>query len=471
MSAVAYGAPELPILLTISAFLYLLNVTEVLFSSLINAGLIGSLSVGIVFGPEASNILPAYIQSTFIILGYIGLILLVFEAGLSTNITLLYHNMLLSLAVALCGVLFPIAISLLLLHFGFGYTTLQAFGAGASLCSTSLGTTLALLRPELRKTRTGAVLMSAALLDDIAGLVLAAIIQSLPTNGSSLSGNTISWRTIARPILVSFAFAFCTPISAYLLGKIMMRIPPIWKNFLHDAWSQLFCIVSVLCGFVAGARYAGTSELFGAYLAGAFLSYVFGLPPHNPASDNRDITTTSPSCLHTPHESFTRYLLPLLQHIFSPIFFASIGAALPIRSLVSADGSRRVIWRGLVYSFLMVFAKAIVGFWLLIWPDRSSGFGWCGTRKNARPKTEENSHAPSAGMSRIQSATLVGLAMVARGEIALIVAQLARPILMDGTSQETTEPFAVVIWAILVTTVSGALGVGFLFRSWDKRSL
>lgn len=490
MSIVAYEAPNLPILLTISSFLYLLNVAEDIFSSLINAGLIGSLSVGIIFGPEASNILPAYIQSTFIILGYIGLILLVFEAGLSTDINLLYHNILLSLSVALCGVILPIAISLLLLHFGFGYTTLQAFGAGASLCSTSLGTTLALLRPELRQTRTGAVLMSAALLDDITGLVFAAIIQSLPYKGSSSSG-TISWQTIVRPILVSFAFAFVTPALAYLLRKFLTKVPPMWKNITHSEQIQLFWIVSVLSGFVAGTRYAGTSELFGAYLAGTFLSYVSLSPSQNLRSDCHDIAT-SPSPHLTPLETFTKYLLPLLQRIFSPIFFASIGTALPIRSLVSADGSRRVIWRGLVYSLLMILAKAVVGFWFLVWPDPHSGLGWCGARRNTnRTKTrnsrdpggrsttpgrevDENQETKSTSapeMSHAHSATLIGLAMVARGEIALIVAQLARPLLMGGTWQETAEPFAVVIWAILITTVSGALGVGFFLRRWDKRSL
>ena len=55
--------------------------------------------------------------------------------------------------------------------------------------------------------------------------------------------------------------------------------------------------------------------------------------------------------------------------------------------------------------------------------------------------------------------------MVARGEIALIVAQLARGLLVSGVDE---EPFAVVIWGILVSTLGGALGVGMLLRSWAK---
>jgi len=113
-------------------------------------------------------------------LGYLGLLLIVFEAGLSTNR------------------------SIILLTFGYGYSALQGLAAGAALCSTSLGTTLALLDPSLRQTRVGSVLISAALVDDIAGLVIAAIISHLSTSDSV----PITWEMIVRPILVSSALPF-----------------------------------------------------------------------------------------------------------------------------------------------------------------------------------------------------------------------------------------------------------------------
>lgn len=75
---VPYETPEIALLLTISSFLYILNIADALFSSLINAGLIGPLAIGVVFGPQASNILPEYIQASFIVLGYIGILLFVF---------------------------------------------------------------------------------------------------------------------------------------------------------------------------------------------------------------------------------------------------------------------------------------------------------------------------------------------------------------------------------------------------------
>ncbi|KAF9463242.1 Cation/H+ exchanger [Collybia nuda] len=468
MKSIPYEAPELPILLTISSYIYLLNIAEATFNSLINAGLIGSLALGVIFGPEASNLLPDYIQHTFILLGYIGLLLLVFEAGLSTDISLLYHNIFLSLVVALTGVGLPIALSLLLLAHGYGYSLLQAFGAGAALCSTSLGTTLALLRPGLRQTKTGAVLLSAALLDDIIGLVFAAIIPNLPYEGSS-SPNSIAWYTVARPILVSLAFAFGTPALAYILSRLLWKSPPLCRARFFTKQMQLLLIVSVTSGFVAGAQYAGTSELFGAYLAGTSLSYIFSVP----TLPTLRVTTSQSQvpCLHDMKDTFAVFIQPLLHHIFSPIFFASIGMAIPIRSLVFVDGSRRVIWRGIVYSFLMILAKTTVGAWMLVHKVSHPRLGWCyWSKKSMRSHKSNKKESGNAKteLTHTQSAALVGLAMVARGEIALIVAQLARPLLVVGTFENNTEAYAVVIWAILITTVSGALGVGLLLRSWDK---
>jgi Kef-type K+ transport system membrane component KefB len=540
MTTVAYETPHLQTLLTLSSFLFLINIAEALFTYLIRAGLIGPLVIGVVFGPQAANILPEPVHITFITLGYIGLLLLVFEAGLSTNVSLLFTNIFLSVVVALTGILLPIAISIVLLHFGYGYSVLQAFAAGSALCSTSLGTTLALLKPELRQTRTGTVLLSAALLDDIAGLVMAAIIAKI--SASNQVSSFIPWQIIVRPILVSLGFAFGTPLLAYVVGLLSKTYPlrAKWKYRLHTGPIQFFIIFLVLVGFVASAQYAGTSELFGAYLAGAFLTHIFGSPRpeshfHLETFNDSSPTTRSmsehdnlvPLKLYIPHTAFTTYLLPSLQTLLSPIFFASMGTALPIRSLGSVDGSHRVVWRGLVYSLFMVLAKATVGAWMLIWPDAEYQRGWCGNGKPSKSKKKNDggggkeigsvnphpraasSHSPDSAaatqsdspsphvpmihpnhpdtftcnplphhvnlapsqprcptLSRTRSAFLLGLAMVARGEIALIVAQLARPLLVGSSSTtQTSEPFAVVIWAILVTTVGGAVAVGWLLKT------
>ncbi|KAJ7481824.1 hypothetical protein FB451DRAFT_1394441 [Mycena latifolia] len=120
----------------------------------------------------------------------------------------------------------------------------------------------------------------------------------------------------------------------------------------------------------------------------------------------------------------------------------------------------------------MGVAKALVGAWMLVWPDRGTGRGWLG-RRTPLPTTDVDGDAdigntptslriapPPVDFTPLRSAALVGLAMIARGEIALIVAEIARPLL----GGDAAEPFAVVMWATLLNTAGGAIFVGFLLR-------
>jgi len=549
---VPYNPPGIPQLLSISGYLYLLSFTSTLFSQVIGAPLLGPLLVGILFGPVLAGLIPESAQRTFIDLGYVGLLLIVFEAGLTTDMSLLIGNLGLSLVAALTGIGLPIALSMMLLHAAFGYSAIQAFAGGAALSSTSLGTTLALLTPQLRKTRVGSVLMSAALLDDIVGLVIAAIIPNL-----AATSHGMKWQTIARPILVSLAFALLVPLVAFAVRKVVtiqIGLPVRYQRYLCDPRFYLFSIIVVLSAFVAGSKYAGTSELFGAYLAGAFMAYISSnsLSSGSPETSSTEVpkavqdrgdfqqkvySATPEQSIHehpttSPTErAFTTHLAPIVEVLLGPIFFGSIGTALPVRALFTANGSANVVWRGIIYSMLMVLAKMAVGLCIFIWPEPgAAGNRWFGkdtlptkgkgdiedrggavdgtsvieredrlakqTSSNWDPPVQTSSrlrrdtvdsvfhdrlNSTSASNlntpnlksttepTRRQAALLLGLAMVARGEIALIVAQLARLILLGPDVQKVDEElFAVVIWAILVSTVGGALGVGLLLRSWER---
>ncbi|KAJ3857168.1 sodium-hydrogen antiporter [Lentinula lateritia] len=435
-----YTVPDVPILLTTFSLRYLSQ-----------PGLLGSLALGIVYGPEVSSIVPENVLQTLLILGYIGLILLVSEAGLSTNIALLCDNSASSILVGGSGILLPIALSILVVHFGFGYDIFPSFVAGASLSSTSLGTTLSLLKPELRQIRPGIVLLSAALFDDVVGLIIAAIMQTLSSNALG----SVLWQDIVRPLLVSVAFAGSTCLLVWALQLLMKRIPDHWERDIYRAETQLFLQAVFLAGFVAGAKYAGTNELFVAYLSGVLVGHIFHSSPEDVRPSARSASIKSagerrvslPSGalsagIYTPRLTFDIFVQPILRYVLSPIFFASIGSALPIRALGSVDGSSRVVWRGFVYALSMAGAKALTGLQSI--PD---------------PLEE-------LLMSPMRSAIFVGLAMIARGEIALIISQIARPIL----TQVSQELYAIVIWAILLDTIIGAVGVGIVLRQNPKVS-
>ncbi|PPR07807.1 hypothetical protein CVT26_014991 [Gymnopilus dilepis] len=479
-----YAQPDIPNLLALGSYLYLLSCTSSLAGTIVNAPLLGPLITAILLGPNLAGLLTPATQDISINLGYIGLILIVFEAGLTTNIPLLISNAALSTVTALTGVCLPIALSMAIFKGAWGYGSLQAFAAGASLCSTSLGTTIALLTPDLRTTKVGSVLMAAALLDDVIGLVVAGIISGLAGANSG-----VTWEEIVRPVLVSLAFGLGTPVMAVLLKKalrttlillsrrVSTRQPSASSTFHRKDRIYLLITVITLSAFVAGASYAGTSDLFGAYLAGTFLSYVFTSETNDPASEATD--SPSNAAPSSPVlKAFENYLEPILRPLLEPIFFASIGSSIPVKSLFttylrdssSAKGgvyaSHRVVWRGLLYALLMTIGKMCVGFWFFVWPRP----GFC-----SRAAVRLSRFLKKQVQSRTRGALLLGIAMVARGEIALIVAQLARPLLLgsgladEGSNIVDEEPAAIVMWAILITTLAGAVGVGILLKAWQRR--
>lgn len=180
-----------------------------------------------------------------------------------------------SIAVALTGIVTPIALSFVSREIS-SATYLQAFAAGAALSSTSLGTTFTILSTtNLITSRLGTVTSCAAMLDDVVGLVMVQVIANLQVGGGNTSLDPI---TVLRPILVSIGFAvgiwllcsFCLPpILGYIMGSCWDKMPKIMRT------SQFAFLVHtiILVGMVAGASYAGTSSLFAAYLSGVIVKW------------------------------------------------------------------------------------------------------------------------------------------------------------------------------------------------------
>lgn len=275
-AALPYHEPGIVDILILSSFLFILNVLNSIIDSHLYCGLISQILIGIAWGAPGAAWLSFSSQETITQLGYLGLILLVFEGGLSTSIPALKSNLLLSVAVATVGIVLPLALSFSLMGLA-DATPLQAFAAGAALCSTSLGTTFTLLSSSgLVTSRLGVVLSSAAMLDDVVGLVMVQIISNLGTSSS------LSAVIIIRPILVSLGFATILPVVCVFIFKPVMystfghsqRSILKWrKSNAHGFHIPFITQTLLLVTFITGASYAGTSTLFTAYLAGATISW------------------------------------------------------------------------------------------------------------------------------------------------------------------------------------------------------
>ena len=433
--------------------------------------------------------------------------------GLVTDLSMILPNLALSLCIALTGIALPIVLSIAYVPYALNYTLLQGFATGASLSSTSLGTTLAVLSAnnraasirhaekgsasdtrlpdnlpiDIRKTRLGTVLVTAALADDVVALVLAAIVPKL-------GGGDFSWKAVVRPVLVSVAFVAGTPVLSKFIVNPILRRATRWdytrirrtsaSRYIASYVSRdgffLFVLVGILSGFVAGASYAGTSELLGAYIAGCWLRATGHALLDGPASraaatplQSMTVSTSmsqSQATSRTGQDTtanevaadpftavFETYIEPVLHRVLAPLFFGSIGSSIPFLDLWRPA---RVVWQGFVFSVLMAVGKAAAGLWWLVWPRRP-GESHLSLFEIATDIPSPANDDPSARFSRKTGALFIGLALIARGEIALLVASLARSILQEkpgGGTQE--ELYSILMWGTLACTAGGAMGVG-----------
>ncbi|KAI4845580.1 CPA2 familytransporter [Aureobasidium sp. EXF-8845] len=387
---------------------------------------------------------------TFLAIGYIGLILIIFEGGLTSRMDLLKQNFFLSMLAATTGVLVPIGLSYLLLYLGFGYGAVETFIIGAALSTTSLGTTFAVIGGaskdiDLSQTRVGTVLVSAAVIDDVSGLIMSSVIHDL----GSISGGAdvnLGW-LIGRPILASILMAALTPLLCKYVFAPLFRRHIEYHFARFDHLSNVVLMVIVLCAFISIAAFAGTSVLFGAFLAGSFLTYLPSKHPEGPfvvysREHGEQNDEKSPTFVHT----FEKYFSDVQKYLMEPLFFASIGFAIPFIDLWAGSA----IWHGVVYTLLMLFAKVIVGIWIPLWEVLTT------KSKAEKPMSTLSQSLPSAG--------LLGFAMVARGEIGLLIVEIG----YNSTPYVSDAGFYTAVWAILLNTIIGPMVVGLLIKFRGK---
>ncbi|OJD38980.1 sodium hydrogen exchanger family protein [Diplodia corticola] len=572
-ASLPYHEPGITTILTQGSFLVILNVINTILDNTVYCGLLGQIFVGVVWGTPGAKWLSESTEEAIVQLGYLGLILLVYEGGLSTSFASLKANLLLSVAVAVTGIGVPIGLSFGLQGLA-GATPLQAFAAGAALCSTSLGTTFTVLGTSgLTRSRLGVVLTSAAMMDDVVGLAMVEVISNLGGSDSSFSATAV-----IRPVFVSLAFAVLIPLACRLivkpatlfLNKHREASPSGLTQKLLSMHQMSFSIqTAVLVSFVAGGSFAGTSNLFTAYLAGASISWWDTEVPHLPVARSQStdashagrqssagvVSNSSDSQVTDPGESirsyssahmsgiaiYERYYQQAVEKILKPLFFASIGFSIPISQMFTGS----VVWRGIVYTILMVFGKLVCGLWLVRFsvspyiPERlklrklrmpSTPHLWGASAKKEakaertkdpngkhshpdalRPQREEQ-QIPSQAQASPRSdetarqhgsspeqdehadnstpalrhtsrnpkkpislypASIVGSAMVARGEIGFLISSVARSrgifaSTLGSSSSGSDEIFLVVTWAIMLCTIIGPLAVGLLVRRVNK---
>jgi hypothetical protein len=137
------------------------------------------------------------------------------------------------------------------------------------------------------------------------------------------------------------------------------------------------------------------------------------------------------------------------------LFFASIRFSIPFRDLWKGS----IVWKGIVYSIIMMLAKMVVGIWVPIWTLLRN-------RQVAHPTGDTGGDAIMGGKDRsvMYSGFFLGIGMIARGEIGLLICQVG---LNGGQGPLPHDLFAITIWALVLNTVFGPVLVALILRRYE----
>lgn len=351
---------------------------------------VGELIAGVLLGKSLLGILdPA--DPVIHDLAQLGVIVLLFEIGLHTDIRSLVKVGPAAIVVALIGVILP---------FGLGYGVCVALGlpvisavvAGAALTATSIGISARTLS-DLGQLRTpeGQIVLGAAVLDDVIGLVILSVVAGL------VGGKAVTAIGIALTTGIAAGFI----VVALVLGNLF--VPPFFRFVDRIEESGALGVAALAFAFLlaALAAAAGSATIIGAFAAGLVL--------HNTPQRSRiDGATTS------------------LGHFFVPIFFAVVGAAVELGTLANS----RALAIGAALIAVGIAGKVAAGF---------APF-WFRGRK-----------------------LVIGVAMIPRGEVGLIFAQMGL-----ATAALSAQLYSAIAAMVLVTTLVTPLLLAQLVRSTPR---
>ncbi len=351
---------------------------------------IGELFAGILLGPSILGWISP--SEAITLLAEIGIILLLFEVGLDTDLRRLMRTGMKSFLVAIIGFIAPLLLGFSLAYWLFDLPLLVSLFIGGTLTATSIGITVRVLTDLKRQHGIeGQIVLGAAVVDDILGVVLLAMLYEFSVVGDVNIMNT------GKVMTFIVAFFFIAPIAAKLLSIAI--------SHLHEQ-SEIpglipTMIVSLVLFFAWLAHTLGAPELLGGFAAGLALSRRFFLPFGIALHSNKRFV-----------RRIEQEMKPVI-HLFTPIFFVMVGLSL---SLHEIDWSSPFIW---FFSLSMLFAAVVgklLGAFILKVPMRMR---W-----------------------------MIGTAMIPRGEVGLVFAELGR---VSGILNN--EVYAGMIIVIALTTL------------------
>lgn len=358
---------------------------------------------GLLLGPAVFNILH---ETEFIHkMSEIGVIVLMFCAGLETDIDELKKCGKASFVIALCGVIIPLVGGFGVAWFfnrpGMIESTvdtslfLQNMFIGVILTATSVSITVETLK-EMGKlnTKAGNAILGAAIIDDILGIIALTLITSMADSSVN----------IGFVLLKIVGFLVLAGVGGIVFHKLYTR----WVAMYKQNMRRFVIVAFVICLIMAyvAEKYFGVADITGAYFAGLMIT-----------------KTTKTSYVAKRFDTLSYILL-------SPIFFASIGLQVELPSM-----SALIIWFSVALVIVAILTK-IVG---------------CGLGAKACGYTNKN-------------CMRIGTGMISRGEVALIVAAKGNAVGLMSASL-----LGPVVIVVVITTIVAPIFLKLTFASSNKK--
>ncbi|HVT38791.1 MAG TPA: cation:proton antiporter, partial [Gemmatimonadaceae bacterium] len=262
----------------------------------------GELLAGTILGAGALGVVDAHdpVLKTF---ADIGVLVLLFQIGLHTDLRSLRRVAGSALMVAAVGIALPFVGGVLAARV-LGFATLPSLVAGAALAATSVTISARLLRDLGRlQTVEGHVVLGAAIADDVAGLVMLSVIAAIVAGAS------------VRPLAVARSSAVAVGFIAVALAMGSVAIPPLFRaveriRITGTLGLVAFAFALLLALLATRAMTGGSAMILGAFTAGVIL---------HPTRQRSEIAASITS----------------LGQFFVPIFFATVGASVDVPALAT----------------------------------------------------------------------------------------------------------------------------------------
>lgn len=405
--AAGHTDPVTPFLLGLALILFSAKIGGAVMVKLKQPAVLGELLVGVLMGnavlmgyegfeflrvPAAkahgADVTP--VATTLDMLARIGVILLLFEVGLESNLSDMRRVGVSAFLVATLGVVAPMILGVLV---GKWFLPNESWHVhlflGATLCATSVGITARVLKDlgkmDLKESR---IVLGAAVIDDVMGLIVLAVVQAIIVKGTA---------SIAEVAMITGkAVGFLA--GAIVLGEYLF--PHIYRLMAKLKVHGMLTVTGLLVCFLLAwvAAQVGLAPIVGAFAAGLIL-------------DERHYRTLKSH----DDDSLEETILPITTMLV-PIFFVMMGFTVDLRSFAETS----VIGMAAAFTIAAIIGKQICALGPL-----------------------------ERGLDR----TSIGIGMIPRGEVGLIFAAIGAELQVNGHPVVNTATNTAIVVMVMVTTL------------------